>query len=188
FAHANGGTAHSLERHVVRNLTREGFTIISWESIATAQSGADLKTIWEDSFLAFEWIKDNATRYRLDPDNIIVGGRSRGTGASWKLAHSLDPSIKGLYMIQALGDRHWLDLSLFDPRKNVTAKSPPLFLPYFLEPGTTDSHDPEHGFKIVKRYEELEIGDKITLEHSLKSRANKDPYQFFSEFAASLVD
>lgn len=187
YAHANGSTAFTIKQYEVDRLTGDGFTIVSWESIATVRTAQELATTWKDATDAFEWVKKNAAKYNLDTENIIVGGRSRGTGASWKLAHSGNRSIKGLYMMEAMGDQFWTDASMFDPLAEITATSPPIVMPYWREPGTSDTHDPEHGAKIVQRYRELGKGNQAKVEHSLRDRSNGDRFQFFRPFAMSVM-
>ncbi len=183
-AHQNGSTAHDIAHFELETLKGAGYTVISWESIERVETQDELRTCWDDAELVLEWIGENAADYNLDTDQIIVGGRSRGSGVSWKIAHSLDPAIRGIYMVQALGDSFWEFPSEFDPPADVSVDSPPITMTYRLAPGTTDSHDPERGIAIVERYEELGIGARADVIHSLGS--DDQYYDAFPAFAASL--
>lgn len=168
FAHSNGGTADNVQDFVT-DLKGAGVSTISWESVETISTITDTETAWADAALMFDWVKTNAATYNLDTNNIIIGGRSRGSGANWKLAHSLDPGIKGIYMFQALPDGFWEYPETWDPKLDISVDAPPLKFTYKPEPGANDIHDPENGFMIMDRYTELGIGEKASMEHTLGS-------------------
>lgn len=185
YAHPNGSTA-KLPRRVVTPLVEAGVSIVSWESIAKLSNPRQAKTVEADAERMFAWLKSNAHRYGLDMSRVVIGGGSRGTVASWALAHSGDPAIKGLYMMQALPRRAWQFPDVFDPLGYVTADSPPLYLVYLMPPGK-DSHDAALGQRVVERYRELGIGDTAKLVHSLRQTQNPDRYQFLPAFFHSLT-
>jgi len=169
FSHANGSTADDVSGFV-DDLKEVGISTVSWESVVLPDGSAeDLETGWNDSLLMLTWLKDNAETYNFDTDNIVIGGRSRGSVFSWKLAHSQDLSIKGIYMFQALPDGVWQNPDSWTPTLEVTENSPPLKFTYREPPGTDDGHKPEHGYTILDRYKDLGIGDRSELSHSLDS-------------------
>jgi hypothetical protein len=59
--------------------------------------------------------------------------------------------------------------------------SPPLFIAYPATPGDGNVHNPEVGLKAKARYEELGIGDRVTIEHSLDARG-KTRWEFIVPF------
>jgi hypothetical protein len=79
FAHGNGGSANNMNEKELHAIANEGYATVSWESIPTI-SGADEAAIGiADAQVMFEWVRANADTYNLDPDHIVVGGRSRGS-------------------------------------------------------------------------------------------------------------
>ena len=78
------------------DLKEVGISTVSWESVVLPDgSPEDLETGWNDANLMIAWIRENKEIYNLDTDNIIIGGRSRGSVFNWQLAHSEDSAIKG---------------------------------------------------------------------------------------------
>ena len=172
FSHANGSTADDVSGFV-DELKGVGISTVSWESVVLPDGSAeDIETGWSDAQLMLDWLKENADTYNLDTDKMIIGGRSRGSLFSWQLAHSQEPDIKGIYMFQALPDGVWQNTDSWTPTDEVTENSPPMKLTYKEAPGTTDGHKPEHGYTILDRYEELGIGNKAELTHSLEGEAS----------------
>ena len=192
-AHSNNGTT-AMPSNITDSLTSNGISVVSWESIPTINSAADLQTGWNDAGIMFSWIKANASTYNFDTTNFIIGGSSRGTVLSWKEAHRIDPDIKGLYMYNALPSGAWVDSTLWYPPNDVSSQSPPIFFVYNREPGCSadtinpDIHDPNYGITIQGRYNDLGIGDRDTLIHSIGVSANTDRYQYLLEFALSIID
>ena len=184
YAHHNGSTANDVKSSWADPTVAEGTAIISWESIAEVQGPSDFQICVADAKIMFEWVKENATTYNFDIENIIIGGQSRGSFVSWHLAHSLDPGIVGIYMGQALPGESFYEHSL----EPITKNAPPIFLAYRKEPGCVgDIHDPAHGLRVVERYKELGIGDKAKLVHSLNDTDNNQVIQFLPEFVRSVV-
>ena len=187
FSHANGSTADDVSRFV-DDLKEVGISTVSWESVVMPNgSSEDLETGWNDAELMLSWLKDNKETYNLDTDNVIMGGRSRGSVFSWRLAHSQDPVIKGIYMFQALPDGVWENPESWTPTLEVTENSPPLKFTYREEPGTDDGHKPKHGYTILDRYEELGIGDQTDLSHSLDSQG-KTLYYDIADWCTEILD
>ncbi|MEM7162657.1 MAG: hypothetical protein AAF487_09495 [Bacteroidota bacterium] len=168
FSHSNGATADDVQGFVA-DLQEAGISTISWESELIIDSFEDIETCWADAELMIQWVKNNAEQYNLDMNNLLIGGRSRGSIASWKLAHSQEDSIRGIYMFQALPDGAWGNLDEWNPTEDISALSADIKLTYKLEPGTVDIHDPENGALILSRYEELGIEENSSLSHSLGS-------------------
>ena len=184
YAHHNGSTAHDVQSNWADSTVAAGIAIVSWESIAKVKGMADFQTCAADAKVMFAWVKKNAATYNFDAEKIFIGGQSRGSFVSWELAHSLDPSIVGIYMGQALPGESFNE-RLLEP---ITKKAPPIFLAYRKEPGVLgDIHDPAHGLRVVERYKELGLGDNAELVHSLSETKNSQVMQFFPKFVRSVV-
>jgi predicted esterase len=194
FAHGNGADADALNQQELADIASVGYSAISWESVSTISDADDVFTCWADQLLVYEWAKTNAATYNLDMNNVIIGGRSRGSICGWSLGQSGDTEIKAIYMYNALPDPVWQDVDTWDPVADVSAQSPPTYLAYGPEcpkPITQDCtisgdiHNPRHGQKIVDRYEEL--GLTITLTdgmHNLQPGNTPNVMRYFP----SLVD
>ena len=102
LAHGNGGSADGVSENELHAIASEGYATVSWESIPTISNPDEGAVGIADAQVMFDWVIANADTYNLDPDHIVVGGRSRGSIISWQLAHSTHPSIKGIYMYTAL--------------------------------------------------------------------------------------
>jgi acetyl esterase/lipase len=195
FAHGNGGTAAGSpvagwapELSIVQ---AAGYSVISWESVTTLDAPEDTDVCWADAALVFEWFRANAAIYNLDPNKVIIGGRSRGSVCSWSLAQTPDPAIQGMYFYNSLPDRTWL---VPDPpwKPLVTKDSPPAYLAYgplcpkpiiaegpqACAPVPYDGHNPKNGQKIVERYAEVGLSASITLKDGFESLG----YGLFDEF------
>ncbi len=183
-----------MPSNITDSLTKNGISVVSWESLTTISTAADIQTGWNDAELMLAWVKANAGTYNFDTTNFIIGGSSRGTILSWKEAHRADPDIKGLYMYNALPSNAWGDSTLWYPPNDVSTDSPPIFFVYNREPGSAtdpidpDIHDPNNGIAIQNRYDELGIGDRDTLIHSIGDSSNTDRYQYLQEFVLSVID
>ena len=185
YAHHNGSTADDVNTSWADPTVAAGTAIISWESIAKVKSRIEGATCVADAEVMFAWVKDNAAKYNLDVNNIIIGGQSRGSFVSWKLAYSQKAGIVGIYMGQALPGNTFDD-RLLEP---INVKSPPIFLAYRKEPGVIgDIHDPENGLRVVDRYKKLGIGDRAELVHSLNGTGNNQVIQFLPKFVESVID
>jgi hypothetical protein len=125
---------------------------------------------------------------------MIIGGSSRGSVLSWVYGHRPNPNVKGLYMYNALPRTAWAFPDLWLPTENVNNESPPIYFVYRREPGSSthpinpDIHDPNYGTIIVNKYQDLGIGDKATLVHSIGQTNNTDKYQFLVDFALSVIE
>ncbi len=184
-AHSNGGTT-ALPSSMTSDLTSRGISIVAWESLTSVNNFQEIQTGWDDAELMLAWVKENATTYNFDTTCLFIGGSSRGSILSWKIGHSGDPDIKGLYMYNALPDGVWLDSTIWYAPNEVTVNSPPIFFVYRFEPGTNDIHDPENGLIIMDKYDELGIGDRDTIIHSISQTGNNDRYQFLGDFIQSV--
>ena len=83
FSHPNGKTAYDVSQAFADTLYEEGYTLISWESVPNLGQPEEVLTAWSDAQLAFDWVRVNADTYNIDPDSIVIAGRSRGSVASW---------------------------------------------------------------------------------------------------------
>ena len=126
YAHHNGSTADDVKDSWANPSLAEGIAIVSWESIAQVKGLPDFQICAADAKVMFAWVKEKAATYNFDIDKIFIGGQSRGSFVSWELAHSLDPSIVGIYMGQALPGRSFNE-RLLEP---ITENAPPIFLAY----------------------------------------------------------
>lgn len=161
FAHGNGGSANGMSHKQLHTIAGEGYTTVSWESIATLEGEADLITAVADAQVMFDWVLANAAAYNIDPDHIVVGGRSRGSIISWQLAHSNHPSIDGIYMYNALPRGAWQGED-WTPDDEVNADSPVAYLVYGPDFDDDDGHNPTYADPVIARYDELDIGDRMT--------------------------
>ena len=125
---------------------------------------------------------------------MIIGGSSRGSIISWIYGHRPNTNIKGLYMYNSLPNPAWASPGSWLPTDNVTIESPPIYFVYNREPGSSSDpidpnfHDPNNGIIIVNKYQDLGIGDKATLVHSIGQTNNTDKYQFLVDFALSVIE
>lgn len=187
-AHGNGGNTN-MPNAIIDALKAEGISVVAWESLTSVNTPTEVETGWTDAELMFAWVKENAQTYNFDTTRYIIGGSSRGSILSWKYGHRPNANIKGLYMYNALPDGVWADTTWWYAPDEVTISSPPIFFVYNPEPGVVgDSHDPENGMVIMDKYDELGIGDRDTLIHSIGTSANTDKYQFLIEFIRSVIN
>lgn len=99
----------------------------------------------------------------MDPDNIVIGGRSRGSGGSWPLAQSGHPAIQGIYMYNALPEGFWQSPETWTPLVDVSIDSPQTYFAFGPTPEDDDAHNPVNAYPVRDRYIELGIGENITL-------------------------
>lgn len=160
WAHGNGHTymdAHEKYEPFITTLLENGISIISWESIKQMDE-SNILDILDDADLMFEWVKSNAKTYNLDLSNVIIGGHSRGTIASWRLAHSGASGIKGIYHGDAAGNLD--DVNDFAGNL-VTINSPPIRMSYTQNKINNDGqHDPNEGQKIIDIYRDLGFNEE----------------------------
>lgn len=180
WAHANNHSA-SDTREFVDYLKAEGISTISWESLPRMRDPGAAEIIWSDAKVMLKWVKENAKDYNLDAGNIIIGGHSRGTAASWQLAHSLDPAIKGIYYIDAVLP---IDNTLI--HNEIKAESPPIMVTYWSTPENPQDniHDPKYGLAVEARYKELGIGKKARIIHSIPYETL---YDYIVDFCKSVL-
>jgi hypothetical protein len=202
YAHSNGANVGGLSGKRLKIIGSTGFSVISWESVSNPKSQTDYDTCLKDFELLWSWFKKNAAKYNLDPNYVVIGGRSRGTAISWLMAHSQKPEIKGIYMHDALPDNAWNKASVRRGSSTIweeviTANSPQAYLLYGQEctkpicqncvpsPNPKDIHNPKHGQTIVNRYTKLGIQSKIKMIDGLVNKG-MNMIDFFPEFVASL--
>ncbi|MDG2473550.1 MAG: hypothetical protein P8M71_10630 [Pseudomonadales bacterium] len=141
-----------------------GYAVVSWGSVGQLSGQAtDVVTGWADAQEVFDYVRANAATWNMDPNNIVIGGRSRGSVLSWKLAHSAHPAIVGIYMYNALPQSVWVNTTVWDPAAEVTADAPLTYLVYGPEQGSSDGHTPDNVAPVEAKYTELGIADHYTL-------------------------
>jgi hypothetical protein len=137
----------------------------------------------------FQWVQDNAPGYNLDLNRVIVGGHSRGTIASWRLAHSGAPGIKGIYHGDAAGNLDDVNDALGNL---VTADSPPIRMAYTQNKTTNDGqHDPNEGQKIIDIYRNLGFGEedsRMLLDQGYPSMSELGFYEDLLPFCLYVLD
>jgi acetyl esterase/lipase len=160
WAHGNGHTymdAHEKYEPFITTLLENGISVISWESIKQMDE-SNFMDILDDADLMFQWVKANAATYNLDMTKIILGGHSRGTIASWRLAHRGDVGIKGIFHGDAAGNLDDVNDSLGNL---ITADAPPIRMSYTQNKVTNDGqHDPNEGQKIIDIYRSLGFSEE----------------------------
>jgi acetyl esterase/lipase len=160
WAHGNGHTyrdAHEKYKPFVTELLENGISVVSWESIKQMDE-TNYPAILDDADLMFQWLKDNAATYNLDMTQVVIGGHSRGTIASWRVAQSGDAGIKGIYHGDAAGNLDDVNDALGDL---ITVNSPPIRMSYTQNKVTNDGqHDPNEGQKIIDRYLDLGFSEE----------------------------
>ena len=195
FAHGNGGSADGVIENELNAIASEGYAIISWESIPTISSPEEAEIGVADAQVVFDWVIANADTYNLDSNHIVIGGRSRGSIISWQLAHSNHPSIKGIYMYNALPQPAWQDTDTWSPEDEITINSPNAYLVYGPDFDDDDIHNPVNVDPVLARYGDLGIGDKISryVDMWRDFRSNNGGWtndahtmHYFPEFVASL--
>jgi hypothetical protein len=160
WAHGNGHTyrdAHEKYEPFVTTLLDNGISVISWESIKHMDEN-NFMDILDDADLMFQWVKTNAQKYKLNTSQIVIGGHSRGTIASWRLAHSGYAGIKGIYHGDAAGNLDDVNDNLGNL---VSLQSPPIRMSYNQNKTTNDGqHDPNEGQKIIDIYRNLNFSEE----------------------------
>lgn len=195
FAHGNGGTAYGMSEKELHTIASAGYTTISWESIPFITTEAEFFTAVADAQLMFDWVIANADTYNIDPDHIVVGGRSRGSGISWQLAHSNHPSIRGIYMYNALPEPFWQSQA-WSPVDEINSSSPTAYLVYGPDFDSKDIHNPVYADPVIERYDDLDIGDRMTryvdMWGDFRENGNwtndEGIMHYFPEFVATLED
>ena len=191
WAHGNGHTymdAHEMYEPFITTLLENGISVISWESIKQMDE-TNVMRILDDADLMFQWVVANAQTYNLDMNNVIIGGHSRGTIASWRLAHSGDAGIKGIYHGDAAGN---LDDANDALGNIITINSPPIIMSYTRNKVTNDGlHDPNEGQKIIDIYSSLgfsEADAQLRLDQGYPSMTQLGFYADLLAFSQSVVD
>jgi hypothetical protein len=171
WAHGNGETLDAFDDKLWQRLSSAGISAISWESVANIQNGSDLKECAKDFEIVMNYIIANASKYNIDTNKIVVGGTSRGSLVSWDYSHQSKGRIKGVYSTGALGDPMlWGSWVSWEPRDAINPNSPPFIFTYPASPGDGNIHNPKSGELIKEKYEELGIGERARVEHSLNKK------------------
>ena len=163
WAHANGGNPYSLTEKEANAMLDNGYAVVSWGSVGQLTSLPEIENGWADAQVVFDYVRANAATWNMDPNNIIIGGRSRGSIVSWKLAQSAHPAIVGVYMYNALPQGVWVDTEVWDPADEVKAAAPLTYLVYGPEWGSSDGHAPDNVAPVEAKYTQFDIKDRYTL-------------------------
>jgi hypothetical protein len=193
WAHQNvpfGAAGFKKVPEVFNDLLENGISAISWESVVRVTSKEEVITMWDDAKKVFAWVKENAETYNLDTNKIIIGGHSRGSYASWVLAHSNKPGIRGIYYADAVVDIA-ATVDGYEGKNTVgefiTVSSPPILLTFgFTEEKLPkdNNHNPKYGKAIVKVYEGLGIKDKATC---IEGIGFKNRYNYLLKFCNDIL-
>jgi len=168
WGHGNGKTLDAFDDKLWGRLSSAGISAISWESVPFVKDAKDFKECEKDFKVVMNYIIANASKYNIDTNKIVVGGTSRGSFVSWFYSHQSEGRIKGVYSTGALGDPKMWDG--WEPRNAIHPNSPPLIFTYPASPGDGNIHNPKSGELIKEEYEELGIGDRARVEHSLNEK------------------
>jgi len=168
WGHGNGSTLDRFDDKLWERLSAAGISAISWESVPFVKDKKDFKECEKDFERVMNYIFENAAKYNIDTNKIVVGGTSRGSFVSWEYSNKSKGRIKGVYSTGALGDpMMW---NGWEPRDFVTPNSPPFIFTYPSSPGDGNIHNPKAGELIKEKYVELGIGERARIEHSLNKR------------------
>ena len=182
WAHQGGGHPNNFQDEAL-DLNLIDVHALSWGS----RSKESYTTQDQIDALAkgvLDWVIANAEEYRIDTDQIIISGQSRGSGYSWHLAYNDDPypGIKGVYMANGLGQKVSESLDLTG---NITPDSPPIFFTWKEGAGLNgDSHTQDGANAVIDKYDDLGISDRV-LGYELD---NNDLYQYLPNFAANVLN
>ena len=180
WAHQGGGHPNNFEDEA-SVLNSMDVHALSWGT----QSKENYTTMEEIVSLAYsvlDWVISNADEYKIDTNQIIISGQSRGSGYSWRLAYRDYPGIKGIYMAQALGETI---MDSFDPTLVITEDAPPIFFTW--KPGAGldgDSHTQDGAISVTNKYNELGISDRV-LGYELD---NNELYQYLPNFITNVLN
>jgi len=173
WGHANGpskavpNTAGGFKAFVWDSLRSNGISAISWESIQQITNAEEFLEAESDMFKVLDWVIEHASEYNIDTTKIFTGGRSRGTVVSWKASQDNRYAnlIKGIYSVQFAGGGSRM---INEFQTYIDAESPYLFLTFKTHlDDTTNIHSPEKAALLLQKYNEVGIGEKASLYHSL---------------------
>jgi pimeloyl-ACP methyl ester carboxylesterase len=180
WGHGAGGSLDGFPHQAWAELNGAGISAISWESLDNIRTPDEFNQCMRDLEKVMAFVFENATKYNFDTSKIVIGGSSRGSFISWEYSHSNPQIVKGIYSAGALGDPlMWSEV--WEPRGFIHVNSPPLFFTYRTVPGDGNVHNPKSGMLIKQRYEELGIGDRARVEHSLEERG-LNQWSFIADF------
>lgn len=210
WGHGNPGNANAgIDSWMVPGVADTGYAIVSWESVTPIKSPDDTLQCQADFELVMDWVEAKGAEYNLSSEEWIVGGRSRGTICSWFGAHSERGAVKGMYLYGALPlelDEMWEVSNILDA---VTTSSKPAYFAYgpccpkpiIVEgpnrcvvyqddnPSKIDIHNPRNGQRIVNRYQQLGMDEKINLTDCMvRDGTSGNLLHYFPSFVKSLKD
>jgi len=198
FHHAKGSTYNDIGPKEVRAAFDSGYAFVSWESVGSAEGApVDLEVAWDRAETCFQFLQTNAELYGWDANNTIIAGKSMGSVISWKLAHSQDPAIVGIYTVDGLPEPTWLQPEIWYPPDDVVSPAPPTYMVYGPGPDSDDGHNPTNAYPVRDKYIELEEEDKLTFVEGmwdnpeLYDRGWINPYgtfHYFPDLIAQIED
>jgi len=159
FHHSLGSTYKSFNSKEVKGAIDSGYALVSWEGTGGGDF-VDIELAWSYAQTCFDFIRASATQYGWNASKVIISGRSLGSLVSWKLAHSQDPAIVGIYMYNALPERTWQATDLWYPPDDVISPAPPAYMVYGPGPQSTDDHNPTYAYPVRDKY--IELGEDLT--------------------------
>ena len=190
WAHGNGHTymdAHEKYEVFVETLLANGISVISWESIKQMDE-SNYGAIQDDADLMFSWVKENAVTYNFDLTKVIIGGHSRGSIASWRIAQGGEAGVIGIYYGDAAGNLDDVNEAMGNV---ISLNSPPIRLAYNQNKMNNDGqHDPNEGQKLIDQYEGLGFAEeqrRILLDQGYPSMTTLGFYQDLLPFCQELL-
>jgi hypothetical protein len=143
-------------------------------------------TNWDNmesvSYSVLDWVIANADEYKIDTNQIIISGQSRGSGFSWHLCFRGNPGIKGIYMANGLGNKVSQSVNLTGL---ITENAPPIYFTW--KPGAGldgDSHTQDGAIQVTNAYNTNGIFDRV-LGWELD---NNELYQYLPEFITNVLN
>ena len=171
WGHAKGQTYKRVPKDAVALCLKAGCAFLSIE--ANDNNGDGIQDLYDKApwNRALDFVIANAGKYKLDPENIFIGGRSLGSMGSFPAGMERWKDIRGIYSMQALptgGEPH---------AALVQKNAPPCVLVYRDAPGS-GNHDPLNGLMVQEAYK------KVGLEERFQIRTETPDRQWFEGFIA----
>lgn len=180
WAHQGGGHPRNFEDEA-SVLNSMDVHALSW---GTQEKGAYTTMEKIDSLAnaVLDWVIANGDEYKIDANQIIISGQSRGSGYSWHLCFRGYSGIKGIYMANGLGKKVSKTVNLTG---KITSDAPPIFFTW--KPGAGldgDVHTQDGAIAVRNKYKSLGIGARV-LGYELD---NKDLYQHLPDFIRKVLN
>ncbi len=154
WAHENLGFADGgIGKGMIWSNVLDGQSIhfLSWESVVKFESTApeDLNEAHEDFELIMQIVKNQASNFNIDLNQIYIGGQSRGSIASWIPFCLNKDDFAGGYFTQAHPNGSW---EFTNAEDWVNKELPQTVLLYKHDLGSSDFHDPVNGKLVIDEY------------------------------------